>query len=72
MNTCLMDVCYLIEEPEENTNLYFCLFDASQIVFLSCSSTVSKFVSLRLTHLVMLAFYDSEYNVSPFGYILLC
>lgn len=27
VNTCLMGISYLIEEPEESTNFYSCLFD---------------------------------------------
>lgn len=60
-----MDISYLIEEPEESTNFYSCL-TLSKLYFspVHLLLLVSKFISLRLTRLVVLALQDSEYNLS--------
>lgn len=74
VNICLMGICYLIEEQKKVQIFTFVCLALTKWYFspVHPSLLVPKFISPRLTHLVMLVLWDSEYNISPFGYMLLC
>lgn len=58
VNTCLNGHLSYLIDGQEDTNLYFCLFERGQILFFSCSSNISfkfRFISLSLNQLVMIA-----------------